>query len=79
MRLPWQQLEVIEKTIIETLSAACHDFLFALQERNDLYNDIQLLVDGNNLAEESDGLQGELFSVDGWIQSFSAYADKAGN
>lgn len=57
------------KAITETLDGAMHDFLFALQERND----IQILIDGQNIVELSDGIHGEAYSEDGWITKFSSH------
>ena len=67
------QIKVIEAILRKTLTGATHDFLFALEERNDLEEDIQVMVDQENIAELSDGLQGELFLEDGWINKFSEY------
>ncbi|GAB5555346.1 MAG: hypothetical protein Sapg2KO_49370 [Saprospiraceae bacterium] len=69
------QQALIEKIVIKVLLSAKHDFLFALQKKYDSKNDIQFLIDGVEVAKLSDGLHGELFSEDGWIKQFSAYAD----
>ena len=68
-----EQFLLMEKLLREVLVTASHDFLFALQERIDFENDIRLLVDEVEIAKESDGLQGELFTEDGWIQKFSKF------
>jgi hypothetical protein len=59
--------------VIQTVDAAMHDFLFALQEQADFDNDIQILVDGQNVVELSDGIHGEAYSEDGWFAKFSRY------
>lgn len=61
--------EIVE----DVLTTALHAFLFALQEENDLDQRIDLRVNGENIADVSDGLQGEIFLEDGWIQRFSRY------
>ena len=35
--------------------------------------DLQLVFQGVDLKEVSDGLSGELYTEDGWIQKFSKY------
>lgn len=50
-----------------------HDLLFAIQEEADNDGAIRLEVDGVEVAKESDGLHGEIFSDEGWITRFSQY------
>ena len=71
------QRRIVRDCVVNALDVGLHDFLFALQERADFENDIQVMVDGKNLAEISDGLQGELFGEDGWLARFSAYGEPA--
>jgi hypothetical protein len=70
-----EQVEVIRKCFIRSLDSAIHDFLFALQERADFQNDIQLLVNGRNVVELSEMLHGEVFLEDGWFARFSEYGE----
>jgi hypothetical protein len=60
------QKEIVKKTVINSIDTAIHDFLFALQERADFDNDIQIIVDGENVAEISDGIHGEAYADEGW-------------
>ena len=46
-----------------------HDFLFALQK----IDDIQILVDGQNIVELSDGIHGEAYSDEGWFAKYSRH------
>ena len=55
--------------ITETIDGAMHDFLFALQE----INEIQILVDGQNIVELSDGIHGEAYSDEGWFAKYSRH------
>jgi hypothetical protein len=57
------------KAVTETIDGAMHDFLFALQE----INDIQILVDGQNIVELSDGIHGEAYSDEGWFSKYSRH------
>lgn len=70
-----EQLSLMEKVLQEVVISPSHDFLFAVQERIDFENDIRLLVDEVEIAKESDGLHGELFTGDGWIQKFSKFSN----
>lgn len=58
---------VFIKAITATIDGAMHDFLFALQE----INDIKILVDGQNIAEFSDRIHGEAYSDEGWFAKYS--------
>jgi len=57
------------KAVTETIDGAMHDFLFALQE----IKDIQILVDGQNIVELSDGIHGEAYSDEGWFSKYSRH------
>jgi hypothetical protein len=72
------QKETVRKAVISTIDSAIHDFLFALQEQADFDNTIQILVNGNNIVELSDGIHGESFSEDGWNAKFSKYENMEG-
>lgn len=64
------QTDLIEKMTNEVLVTAVHDFLFSVQESDE----IKIIVNGIDVAEESDGLHGELFTTEGWIHLFSKAA-----
>jgi hypothetical protein len=66
---------ILKKACIESFDSGLHDLLFALQEATYNNEDIKLLVNGKNVAELCDGLQGELFTEDGWFSKFSAYGE----
>jgi len=63
------QRTIIHQTIVLTIDNAIHDFLFALQDTDD----IQICVDGKNIVELSDGIHGESYSEDGWNARYSKY------
>ena len=58
------------------ITGALHDLLFALHEENVFKNRIHLLVDGYDIVNISDGLHGEQFGDNGWIERFSKYKKK---
>jgi hypothetical protein len=68
-----QQRAVVRRSVITCVDSAIHAFLFHLQERADFENDLQVLVDGKNVAMLSDGIHGEPFGEDGWQARFSKY------
>lgn len=68
-----EQRLIVRRALIETLDNALHDLLFAIQENADFDNDIQIVVDGVNIVNQSDGLHGELFGAYGWKHRFSKH------
>ncbi len=54
---------------------AVHDFLFALHEACEA-GEISVSMGGKDVEELSDGLQGELFTEDGWQARFSRYGER---
>jgi len=67
-----EQLVIIEKLVINIMLSSTHDFLFSVQNDDDL----KVFLDEFNVAEISDGLHGELFGNEGWIRKFSYYNEK---
>lgn len=61
------------KAVTNAIDGAMHDFLFALQEQADFDNDIQIMVDGKDIVELSDGIHGEAYSDDGWFAKYSRH------
>jgi hypothetical protein len=67
-----EQLDIVRRCVIQAIDHGLHDFLFAVGEASD---SIQILVDGKNIIELSDGLHGEAYGSKGWIVKFSEYAE----
>lgn len=61
------QLSVIKWLIPKITDLGLHNLLVMI-EQND---DIKVLVEENDIKEISDGLDGELYAEDGWIEGFS--------
>ena len=61
--------ELVDDLLIRPM----HDFLFAIQECHDHDMGIEVVVDGKPIAEQSDGLHGEIFGCEGWIVRFSKF------
>ena len=76
--MTFEQRAVVRRCVIAAVDAGLHDFLFALGEVHDRTKGIAVLVDGRNVAEQSDGLHGELFSDDGWFARHSRHGEPAG-
>jgi hypothetical protein len=72
-KLDANQKALVRRCVVSAIDTGIHDFLFALQERADFENDIELRVDGKNVVELSDGIHGEAFGEDGWMKKFSAH------
>ena len=63
-----EQKEILKFIVTQTVDTALDSFLFMLEQ----HEEISLLYDDVNLNEESDGLSGELYTEDGWIEKYSA-------
>lgn len=72
--LPEETQRLLLSCIVDTIDTATHGLLFALQDAHDRKLGIEVMVDGTNVTEVSDGLQGELYGERGWIQRYSEYA-----
>ena len=59
--------DVIKEIIPDVVDLCLHNMLNLFEENEDL----QIIVDGENLNDMSDGLAGELYTSDGWIHRFS--------
>jgi hypothetical protein len=68
-----QQRKTLSKGFQYLLDSALHDLLFSLQEENHFEGRIQILVDGYDVVELSDGIHGEQFGEDGWIEKYSDF------
>ena len=62
-----QQKEDILWIVSKTVDQCLYNMLFLVEE----HKEIELLYDTENIVEESDGLSGELFTEDGWIEKYS--------
>jgi len=69
------EIEILKKACMDSLDSGIHDFLFALQESTDNEVGVEVIVNGENIAKLSDGLQGELFTEDGWFSKYSEYGE----
>jgi hypothetical protein len=72
-----EQRNIVRRCVISSIDNALHGFLFGLVEANDADEGITVIVDGQNIAELSDGLHGEQFTDEGWIAKFGAF-DESG-
>lgn len=74
-KLDKHQIDVLKKYIFTSIDNVIYNTLDMLEQNEE---SMRLLVsqDGNNernIVEISDGLSGELFSENGWIEKFSKY------
>lgn len=61
------QRQLIAKIIPQIVDLSIHNMLCMIEEQTN----IDLKIEKESIAEISDGLAGELYSEDGWIQRFS--------
>ncbi|WP_455718513.1 hypothetical protein [Anaerosporobacter sp.] len=62
-----EQRQLIERIIPQIVDLSIHNMLFMIEE----YPNIDLQVEAEKMSELSDGLSGELYTEDGWIQRFT--------
>lgn len=62
-----KQRQLISKVIPQIVDLSIHNMLCMLEE----HTDIDVRVEMESISEISDGLAGELYTEDGWIQKFS--------
>jgi len=63
-----EQMETVEWLIPQVVDLCLHNMLWMVEQEEE----ITLLYQGAELREESDGLSGELYTEDGWIQKYSS-------
>jgi hypothetical protein len=71
--LTQEQREIVRAVVRNCIDCGVHDFLFKLQELSRAAESVSVLVDGQDVASLSDGLQGEPFSERGWFARFSKF------
>lgn len=69
------QINVLKKVVFNSIDSVIYNVLNMLEQNEE---NMKLLIsqDGNdekNIVELSDGLSGELFTENGWIEKFSKY------
>lgn len=62
------QKEAVEWLVPQIVDLCLHNMLWMVEQEEE----ITLLYQGAELREESDGLSGELYTEDGWIQKYSS-------
>jgi hypothetical protein len=76
-RLTAEQRAIVRRCVVASVDSGLHDFLFALQEEYDADGEVSVVVGGQLVAAESDGLHGEPYTVDGWYARFSKHGPQA--
>ncbi|KZN28698.1 hypothetical protein [Pseudoalteromonas luteoviolacea] len=73
-----QQLKDIRSLVVSSIDDVLHNLLWMLEQHE---QEICLMVGEDedskkeNIAEVSDGLSGEIYTEDGWINSYSRYKE----
>jgi len=65
-----EQKQVLRDLVEDLTTTGMHDLLFAISDSGGA---VKVLVGGQDVAQLSDGLHGEIFGDDGWIVRFSKY------
>lgn len=61
------QRQLLEKIIPQVVDLCIHNMMCMFEE----HEDMELRISGENISDISDGLSGELYTEDGWIQKYS--------
>ncbi len=67
-----EQRKVIRSLITNCVDSGIHDFLVAIEEKRE---GVSVQINGRNIAQDSDGLNGEIFTEDGWFEKFSQHKE----
>ncbi len=70
-----EQRAIVRQCVLQSLGAGLHRFLFALGEAHESGQGIAVVVDGVDVAGQSDGLHGETFGPDGWMARYSKHPE----
>ena len=68
-----EQKTTVREMVRDLLDVALHDFMFAVQDAHDRDLGIEVLVDGQNVAQLSGALHEDAIGPEGWVERFSAY------
>jgi hypothetical protein len=75
-KLDRETLSLVRECVVRALDGGIGTFLWNLQVAHDDESpDVVVVVDGQNVAAQSDGLHGEIWSEDGWFAKFSEYGE----
>ncbi|WP_424407738.1 hypothetical protein [Pasteurella sp. PK-2025] len=64
-----EEIELIKYITISLIDNTLHNTLCLFEE----YPEYELISDGENIIDLSDGLSAELYTDDGWIKKYSKY------
>ena len=62
-----QEKSILLWLLSKAVDQCMYNMLFMLEE----HQEVEMLYAGENIVEESDGLTGELYTEDGWIEKYS--------
>lgn len=72
-----KERELVATIVREVIDTALHDMLFAIQDAHDRGLGIEVTSRGENVAELSGMLHGEIQGGTGWIARFSRFPGRA--
>lgn len=68
-----EQLEIVKKIVLSSIDDTLHHFLWKIEQSDKFDIVAKEQNETFSLKEESDGLCGELYTQEGWIEQFSKY------
>jgi hypothetical protein len=80
LKLDPEQIKLVDQVALDIIETQLHHCMFMFEASADwaiVNKDSTENADLDHLAQASDGLAGELYSSDGWIEKFSKYKPDA--
>lgn len=68
-----EQRTIARRCFMAGIDSGLASFLAALELAHETRSGIVVVVDGEDVAEQSDGLAGELWSDEGWLKRYSRH------
>jgi hypothetical protein len=72
-----EERAVVRRCVRAAVDHGVHDFLVALTDAHDRSEGVAVVVDGQDVADQSDGLHGELYGDSGWLARYSKHGSGA--
>ncbi|HHF2878686.1 TPA: hypothetical protein ACPJZX_004504 [Vibrio diabolicus] len=66
------QISAIKRLVTNCVDTGIHDFLYSIEVVQD---ELSVSVNGEEIVKQSDGLNGEIFTEDGWFAKYSRYGE----
>jgi hypothetical protein len=74
-RLDSETVALMRECVVQAIDSGIGHFLYHLQQCHDDGENLAVVIDGVNVASQSDGLHGEIWSNDGWFAKYSDFGE----